>query len=91
MPQNDPPVAATELLGRVMNIRRGSRSFVPARRVGLAYSAFGWVLCRSDRLRGLVLRLHAARLTVWRHIGRPSVGSFENSIGFSGISVSRHL
>jgi hypothetical protein len=62
MPHNDPPAAASELLGRVVGIRRGYRSFVPSRRVSLLNSALAWMLCRWHRFRSLSLRIHAARL-----------------------------
>jgi hypothetical protein len=62
VPHNDPPVAASELLGRVADIRRADRSFVPSRRVSLLHSALAWMLCRWDRFRNLTLRIHAARL-----------------------------
>ena len=53
MPQNDPPVAASELLGRVAGIGRANRSFVPSRRVSLLQSALAKMLCHSDRIRVL--------------------------------------
>jgi hypothetical protein len=62
MSHNDPPGAASELLGRVAGVRRGRRSFVPGRRVALFDLALGWMLCRWDRARSLALRIHAARL-----------------------------
>jgi signal peptidase I len=62
MPQDDPPAAEFELLGRVTGIRRGNRAFVPSRQVSLPNSALAWTLCRWDRARGLALRMHAARM-----------------------------
>jgi signal peptidase I len=62
VPQNDPPVAASELLGRVVGVRRGNRIFVPTRRLSPLQSALAWMLCRLDHFRGLALRIHAARL-----------------------------
>lgn len=62
MPDDDPPAAAFELLGRVTCIRRGNRSFVPSRRVSLIHLAMARVLCRWGRVRGLALNIHAARL-----------------------------
>jgi hypothetical protein len=56
----DPP--AMELLGRVVEVRRGNRSFAPGRRISRIQSAIAWLLCRSDRLRNLVLSIHAARM-----------------------------
>jgi Peptidase S24-like len=61
MPHNDPPAAASELLGRVAGIRRGHRNFVPSRRVSLIHSALASMLCRWERFRSLALRIHAAR------------------------------
>jgi signal peptidase I len=62
MPNNDPPAAASELLGRVASIHRAQRSFVPSRRVSPLRSALAWMLCRWDRFRNLALRIHAVRL-----------------------------
>jgi len=64
MPQDDPPAAASELLGRVAGITRASRSFVPSRRVSPLRFALAKMLCHSDRLRVLALRIHAARQAV---------------------------
>jgi hypothetical protein len=58
MPHDDPPAAASEVLGRVANIRRGNCSFVPLRRVTLFHCTMAWMLCRWDRFRNLALRIH---------------------------------
>jgi hypothetical protein len=58
MPHDDPPAAASELLGRVANIRRGNCSFVPRRRVSLFHRTLARMLCRWDRFRNLALRIH---------------------------------
>lgn len=62
MPDNDPPAAASELLGRVAGIRRGDCSFVPSRRVSLLHSALARALSRWGRFRGFALRIHTALL-----------------------------
>lgn len=62
MPQSDPPTTVSDLAGRVVRISRGGRSFAPSRRISLLDSALAWICCRSDRIRNLVLRIHAARL-----------------------------
>jgi signal peptidase len=62
MPDDDPPAAAYELLGRVAGIRRGDRSFVPRRRISLLNLAIARMLCRWGRVRSLALNIHAARL-----------------------------
>lgn len=91
MPDNDPPRAVAELIGRVVAIDRGNRSFVPSRRVSLFHSVVGWVLCRSARVRGFALRLHAPHLQACTRGGLPSSGSFAEARGISGLSPSRHL
>jgi signal peptidase len=62
MPDNDPPAAAAELLGRVVGIRRGHRSFVPSRHISVLNFAIARMLCRWGRVRSLALNIHAARL-----------------------------
>ncbi|MFZ0145141.1 MAG: S24 family peptidase [Candidatus Sulfotelmatobacter sp.] len=62
MPQNDPPVAASEVLGRVASVRRANRSFVPSRKVSPLHAKLAWMLCRWDRFRNLALRVHSVRL-----------------------------
>jgi hypothetical protein len=62
MPDNDPPAATSELLGRVTGVRRAQSSFVPSRRISLHDSALAWMLCRSVRFSNLTLRIHAAIL-----------------------------
>ena len=64
MPQSDPSVYASQMLGRVAGIRRAHRSFVPSPRVSQPHSVLAWVLCRWDGLRNLMMRIHAARLSV---------------------------
>jgi hypothetical protein len=74
MPHNDPPVATSELLGRVVGISRANRSFIPSRQVSLSDSALAWMLCRWNRFRILTLRIHAARQVVGdsRRFSNPS-------------------
>ena len=62
MPHNDPPAAASELLGRVTCFRRGNCGFVPNRRISVIQSALAWVLCHCGRFRNLMLHIHAARM-----------------------------
>ena len=76
MPHDDPPAAVSELLGRVARIRRGNRSFIPNRRLSLRHSALAWMLCRSDRFRGLTLRIRAASLQT----GSTRAGRFFRSV-----------
>ena len=88
MPDHDPPVAGAELLGRVIGVRRGNRSFVPSQRVSRFGSALAWLLCRSHLLRGLVLRFHAAHLAGLKHWGRLGSNSFGGEDRIPGISPS---
>lgn len=60
MRHDDPP--GMELLGRITGIRRGDRAFEPRRRISQTQSAMAWMLCRSDRVRNLALRIHAVRV-----------------------------
>ena len=60
MPNNDPPAAAPELLGRVAGVRRGNRSFVPSRQVSPVQSAVAWTLFRVQRFRNLIFGIKAA-------------------------------
>ncbi len=62
MPQNDPPASASDLLGRVVFIRRGNRSFVPRRQLSLLNFALACILRRWDRFRSLALRMYAAHM-----------------------------
>jgi signal peptidase I len=62
IPHNDPPVM--DLLGRVVEIRRGGRAFVPSRRISWMQYATAWMLCRSDQLRNLALHIHEVRTQI---------------------------
>jgi len=87
MPRNDPPVAQSELLGRVAGIRRANRSFIPSRRLSRFRSALAWMLCRWERFRNLMLRIHA--LLVQEDLTRVRqfvLGVFGNKHGFPGAS-----
>ena len=91
MPDNDPPIAVAELIGRVVAIHRGNRSFVPSQRLWLVHSAVAWVLCRSARVRSLAMRLHAAHLQGGKSDSLAASGSFSGARAISGLSRSRHL
>jgi hypothetical protein len=87
---NDPPVARSEVLGRVACVRRSNRSFVPSRRVSPPRFALAWMFCRWDRFRNLALRIHAARLQASPTFGARSVRAvFSEARRISGISPSR--
>lgn len=88
MPQDDPPMPA-ELLGRVISVQRGKRSFVPTSRVPLLHFAAAWILCRSGRCRSLAIRFHAARLRGLGHIGSSS-DSYARARHTLDVSVPPH-
>ena len=58
MPQNDPPVADPDVLGRVSCIYRKNRAIAPSRQLSLLNRAVGWLLCHSASARNLALRIH---------------------------------
>ncbi len=90
MPQNDPPVAASELLGRVTSVCRASRSFVPSRSVSPLRSMLAWMLYRWDRFRNLTLRIREmspGKRRAWPP--QPIRSAFAVERGFRGASPSR--
>lgn len=58
VPQNDPPVPIAEILGKVVGIERNGR-VVPPRRASDVDRVLAWLLCHSDLVRNLALRLRA--------------------------------
>ena len=61
MPQDDPKIAKSQLLGHVSSICRNGRTMTPALRLSPVMWAAGWTLCYSNTLRNLALRLHSRR------------------------------
>ncbi len=59
--QADSPINATELLGKVISIKRGSKEMVPARS-SVLHRISGWLLCHSKHIRNLALAWHARRM-----------------------------
>ena len=59
LPQNDDPVASCEVLGRVSLIHKNKRKIVPEPRRSLFNRTLAWMLCSSDTLRTLALRVHS--------------------------------
>ena len=62
MPQSDPAVPESHLLGYVSSICRSGRTLNPKPRLTPLMRAAGWVLCRSDSLRSVALRLQSFRM-----------------------------
>lgn len=65
MSDEDGSIAASEVLGRVAEIRRGSREFSLAPERSLLQKSSGWFFGRFDFLGRVALRWHAARRTRW--------------------------
>jgi len=61
VPQSDPPVEASDLLGKVSCIHRNRRRIVPRRKPLPGSRLFAWMLCRWDRLRSVCLHMHSFR------------------------------
>lgn len=61
VPQSDPPVPPSDLLGRVSSVQRSRRAIVPTRRFSPTAQVLGWLLCHWDRFRSVCLRLHLLR------------------------------
>ena len=59
LPQNDPPLAEAQVLGKVSLIRRTTGDIVPQPRLSVFGRALAWMLCRSDLIRNFALRIHS--------------------------------
>lgn len=85
MPQSDPPATAPDLLGRVVNVWRGNRSFAPVRCMSMFNSALAWLFCRSDHFRNFALRIHADRLRTASEL-HVSGRAFDSAANFCDLS-----
>jgi signal peptidase I len=70
MPVPDPAVPAEAILGRVCTITRGGRTMAPHQSASFD-RVFGWIVCRSDLLCKLALRVHSLRQRFWTGHGMP--------------------
>jgi len=61
LPQNDAPVASSQVLGKVSAIHRKAGDVIPSRRLPRSARLLAWTLSRSDAFRRLVLRIHSIR------------------------------
>jgi signal peptidase I len=59
MPQDDPPVASADVLGRVAQIQRRNCVMEPKRRLMPVQRVLGWMLCHSHVCRGIGLCVHS--------------------------------
>jgi len=62
MPCNDQPISPENILGRVSLVERGNRLIVPDRKLSQLRRLLARVLCHSDLVRRLALRVHAIRV-----------------------------
>ena len=61
LPQNDTPVAESQVLGKVCTIHRRGGDVIPDRRVLPLVRMLAWVLSHSDSFRNVALRIHSFR------------------------------
>lgn len=55
--EDDPPVGRSELLGKVIEVRRSGSTFMPPRRLSAFRRLLAWCLCRGSILQRVGLRL----------------------------------
>ena len=60
VPQNDPPIMPTDVLGRVTQIQRHNRAIKSTSRVMILQRALAWMLCHSQICRRFALRARSA-------------------------------
>ncbi|MFY9740350.1 MAG: S24/S26 family peptidase [Candidatus Sulfotelmatobacter sp.] len=85
MPQGDPPATDSDLLGKVIAIDRGDRTFTPNRKISILDYVLARTFCRCDRIRSLALRIHAAGLR------RDSAGSGDLAKDVSGATYPPYI
>ena len=68
LPDPDPAMPATAILGRVSGLTRGRRVMVP-RKLTVFGRMFAWILSRSDLFCKLILRVGSLRLRSWTQHG----------------------
>jgi signal peptidase I len=59
---DDPPFPAESLLGKVVQIEHGNKTFVPVNHPSSRIQCLGWIFCHCDRLRNLALSVHSRQL-----------------------------
>ena len=63
LPQNDAPVARSQVLGKVSVIHRQTGDVIPSRRMSQLARLLAWMLSCSDGFRKVVLRIRS----IWQH------------------------
>jgi signal peptidase I len=61
MPENDPRIGRSELLGRVTEVRRSGSVFSPSRKLSPLHRILAWLFCHWNLFRRLGLRIRACR------------------------------
>ena len=59
MPNPDPAIPKSQVLGRVVSICRNGRTIIPACKLPFHARALGWMACYSTTVRSLALRFHS--------------------------------
>jgi Peptidase S24-like len=59
LPQNDDPVAESQVLGKVSAIHRRGDAVASGRRLSLLHRALAGMLCHCDSIRNIALRVHS--------------------------------
>lgn len=67
MPQNDPPLVVSGILGRVSEIQRGSSTWEPQRTLPVPAQILAAIIAHSDWCRSLALRLGSRWLSAKRN------------------------
>ena len=62
MPQNDPPVAPADVLGRVSRIRRRNWVLQASGRIQPLERALAWLICHSQTCRKIALLIHSVQM-----------------------------
>ena len=69
MPRPDPPVAASDLLGRVSHIVRNGRCLEPSTKLGISGRAVAEMVRRSHSAAQIVIGIHGMRGQVAERLG----------------------
>jgi signal peptidase I len=59
---DDPPFPPESLLGKVVQIEHGKKTFVPVNHPSSRIQCLGWIFCHCDHLRNLALSVHSRQL-----------------------------
>jgi hypothetical protein len=59
--EDDPPVDRSELLGRIVEVRRAGSKFMPVRKLSLVRRLLAWLFCHWGLFRRVGLRFQSRR------------------------------